>query len=130
MPRWRQRTRRKVLMATLSRRQVLNAGGAVVGAAALGVSLAASAEAVAPGEAFFAMWREVLARTDFRAGCAVLALTVAGDDEAVVEAAGDPTVAERTWVLFTETYDGAWGIDGHANTNEELVASARAQLSG
>jgi hypothetical protein len=33
-------------MATLSRRQVLNAGGAVVGAAALGVSLAASAEAV------------------------------------------------------------------------------------
>ncbi len=37
-------------MATLSRRQVLNAGGGVVGAAALGVSLAASAEAAAPGE--------------------------------------------------------------------------------
>jgi hypothetical protein len=38
-------------MATLSRRQVLTAGGAAVGAAALGVSLAGSAEAAAPGEA-------------------------------------------------------------------------------
>ncbi|MDQ1394636.1 MAG: hypothetical protein QOF30_3613, partial [Acidimicrobiaceae bacterium] len=28
------------------------------------------------------------------------------------------------------TYDGAWGIAGHAHTNEELVALARAQLSG
>ena len=40
----------EVLMATLSRRQVLNAGGAVVGAAALGVSLAASTEAVHPSK--------------------------------------------------------------------------------
>jgi len=38
-------------MATLSRRQLLTAGGAAVGAAALGVSLAGSAEAAAPAEA-------------------------------------------------------------------------------
>jgi len=37
---------------------------------------------------FFTMWRELLAGTDLRAGCAVLALTVAGDDEAVVDHAG------------------------------------------
>jgi hypothetical protein len=36
----------------------------------------------------------------------------------------------RTYlVLLTETYDGAWGIAGHANTNEELVGRARAQLA-
>ncbi|GAB3051736.1 hypothetical protein GCM10027053_09170 [Intrasporangium mesophilum] len=50
--------------------------------------------------------------------------------DVVVEAAGDPTLADRTWVLLTETYDGAWGIAGHANTNDELVALARAQLAG
>jgi phenylpyruvate tautomerase PptA (4-oxalocrotonate tautomerase family) len=50
--------------------------------------------------------------------------------EVIVDAAGDPTLANRTWVLLTETYDGAWGIAGHANTNEELVALARAQLAG
>src|SRR6266699_36185 len=34
------------------------------------------------------------------------------------EAAGDPTLASRTWVLLTEAPDGGWGLDGHANTNE------------
>ena len=48
----------------------------------------------------------------------------------VAEAAGDSTVAERTWVQLTETYDGGWGIAGHANTNDELVALARAELAG
>jgi len=33
-------------------------------------------------------------------------------------------------VILTETYDGGWGIAGHANTNEELVALSRAQLAG
>lgn len=47
----------------------------------------------------------------------------------VAEAAGDPSLTQRTWVLLTETYDGAWGIAGHANTNDELVALARAELS-
>ena len=45
------------------------------------------------------------------------------------DAAGDPTLASRTWVLLTEAPDGGWGLDGHANTNDELVATARAQLA-
>ncbi len=50
--------------------------------------------------------------------------------EVVVEAAGDPTLAERTWVLLTETYDGGWGLAGHATTDAELIALAREELSG
>ncbi len=45
------------------------------------------------------------------------------------DAAGDPTLASRTWVLLTEARDGGWGLAGHANTNEELVAAARAQIA-
>ena len=45
------------------------------------------------------------------------------------DAAGDPALAERTWVLLTEAPDGGWGLAGHANTNEELVAAARAQIT-
>jgi phenylpyruvate tautomerase PptA (4-oxalocrotonate tautomerase family) len=45
------------------------------------------------------------------------------------DAAGDPTLASRTWVLLTEAPDGGWGLNGHANTNEELVAAARAQIA-
>ncbi len=44
-------------------------------------------------------------------------------------AAGDPTLSNRTWVLLTEAPDGGWGLAGHANTNEELVAAARAQIA-
>jgi phenylpyruvate tautomerase PptA (4-oxalocrotonate tautomerase family) len=47
----------------------------------------------------------------------------------VAEAAGDPSLAERTWLLLTEAPDGGWGLAGHANTNEELVAAARAQIA-
>src|SRR5690348_3929622 len=39
----------------------------------------------------------------------------------IAQAASDPTMAERTWVLLTEAPDGGWGLRGHANTNEELV---------
>jgi phenylpyruvate tautomerase PptA (4-oxalocrotonate tautomerase family) len=45
------------------------------------------------------------------------------------DAAGDPGLASRTWVLLTEAPDGGWGLAGHANTNEELVLAARAQLA-
>jgi phenylpyruvate tautomerase PptA (4-oxalocrotonate tautomerase family) len=45
------------------------------------------------------------------------------------DAAGDPELAGRTWVLLTEAPDGGWGLAGHANTNEELVAAARAQIA-
>ena len=47
----------------------------------------------------------------------------------IADAAGDPSLAERTWVLLTEAVDGGWGLSGHANTNEELVAEARAYLA-
>src|SRR5271169_2894204 len=47
----------------------------------------------------------------------------------VAAAAGDPSLAERTWVLLTEAPDGGWGLVGHANTNAELVAEARAQIA-
>jgi phenylpyruvate tautomerase PptA (4-oxalocrotonate tautomerase family) len=45
------------------------------------------------------------------------------------DAAGDPSLASRTWVLLTEAPDGGWGLLGHANTNTELVAAARAQIA-
>jgi hypothetical protein len=32
-------------------------------------------------------------------------------------------------VLLTEAVEGGWGLAGHANTNEELVAAARAQIA-
>ena len=47
----------------------------------------------------------------------------------VADAAGDTSLADRTWVLLTEAPDGGWGLAGHANTNEELIAAARAQLA-
>jgi phenylpyruvate tautomerase PptA (4-oxalocrotonate tautomerase family) len=47
----------------------------------------------------------------------------------IAAAAGDPGLAERTWVLLTEAPDGGWGLAGHANTNAELIAAARAQIA-
>ena len=41
----------------------------------------------------------------------------------VAVAAGDASLAERTWVLLTEAVPGGWGLHGHASTNEELVAA-------
>jgi phenylpyruvate tautomerase PptA (4-oxalocrotonate tautomerase family) len=48
--------------------------------------------------------------------------------EIVGAAAGDPTLAERSWVLLTEAPEGGWGMAGHAHTGEEIAAAARAQL--
>ena len=47
----------------------------------------------------------------------------------VADASGDPATAQRTWVLLTEAPDGGWGLKGHAHTNEELVAAARAEIA-
>jgi phenylpyruvate tautomerase PptA (4-oxalocrotonate tautomerase family) len=47
----------------------------------------------------------------------------------VAAAAGDPSLTDRTWVLLTEAVEGGWGLAGHANTNVELVAAARAQIA-
>ena len=49
--------------------------------------------------------------------------------ELVAAAAGDPSLTERTWVLLTEAPQGGWGLWGHAHTNEELVAAARAEMT-
>jgi phenylpyruvate tautomerase PptA (4-oxalocrotonate tautomerase family) len=47
----------------------------------------------------------------------------------IATAAGDPTLTKRTWVLLTEAIPGGWGLAGHANTNDELVGAARAQVA-
>lgn len=49
--------------------------------------------------------------------------------EIVAAAAGDPSLAQRTWVLLTESPDGGWGVAGHANTGADLAQSARAELA-
>jgi phenylpyruvate tautomerase PptA (4-oxalocrotonate tautomerase family) len=49
--------------------------------------------------------------------------------EIVSGAAGDPGVAERTWVLLTESPEGGLGVAGHANTGADLAQAARAELA-
>lgn len=49
--------------------------------------------------------------------------------ELVVTAAKDPELKKRTWVLLTEATPGGWGLWGHAQTNEELVTAARAEIA-
>ena len=55
----------------------------------------------------------------------------AGQKQLVAEAAeivgrisGDPSQAERTWVLLTEAAEGGWGIAGTAFGKEEFAALA------
>jgi phenylpyruvate tautomerase PptA (4-oxalocrotonate tautomerase family) len=47
----------------------------------------------------------------------------------VAAAAEDPTLTERTWVLITESPEGGWGINGHANTGADIAALARSELA-
>ena len=47
----------------------------------------------------------------------------------VAAAGGDEGLKERTWVLLTEATPGGWGLFGHAHTNDELVAAARAEMA-
>src|SRR3977135_3185601 len=47
----------------------------------------------------------------------------------VANAGGDPKLSERTWVLITESPEGGWGINGHANTGADIVAAARRELA-
>ncbi len=49
--------------------------------------------------------------------------------EIVASAAGDPTLAERTWVVITESPDGGWGIGGRAFTRAEIGDAARRSLT-
>lgn len=49
--------------------------------------------------------------------------------EIVAAAGGGPGLAERTWVLLTESPEGGWGVGGHANTAADLAQAARAELA-
>jgi phenylpyruvate tautomerase PptA (4-oxalocrotonate tautomerase family) len=49
--------------------------------------------------------------------------------EIVAAAAADPGLSERTWVLISESPEGGWGINGHANTGADIAAAARAELT-
>jgi phenylpyruvate tautomerase PptA (4-oxalocrotonate tautomerase family) len=49
--------------------------------------------------------------------------------EIVTAASGDPSQADRTWVLITESPEGGWGIGGHANTSADIVQAARDELA-
>lgn len=55
--------------------------------------------------------------------------TVARFTELIAAAAGDEGLKQRTWVLLTEAIEGGWGLEGHANTNAELIATARARIA-
>jgi hypothetical protein len=46
--------------------------------------------------------------------------------EIVAAEAGDPGLIAPTWVLITESPEGGWSIGGHANTQADSVAEARA----
>jgi phenylpyruvate tautomerase PptA (4-oxalocrotonate tautomerase family) len=48
----------------------------------------------------------------------------------IADAAGDPRLRARTWVLISESPDGGWGIGGHAYTNAEIAETARRDLTG
>jgi phenylpyruvate tautomerase PptA (4-oxalocrotonate tautomerase family) len=47
----------------------------------------------------------------------------------IADAAVRPALKQRTWVLLTEAPDGGWGLWGHAHTNAEPVAAARAEAA-
>ena len=47
----------------------------------------------------------------------------------VAAAADDPTLTDRTWVLLTESPEGGWGINGHANTGSDIAEAARSELA-
>ena len=49
--------------------------------------------------------------------------------EIIARAAGDSDIAQRTWVLLTESPEGGWRVAGHANTQADIAAAARAALS-
>ena len=47
----------------------------------------------------------------------------------IAAAGGDLSLAQRTWVLLTESPEGGWGVGGHANTGADLAQAARAELA-
>lgn len=56
-------------------------------------------------------------------------LGVVGELTEIIPAqARDASLADRTWVLITESPDGGWGIGGHAYTGAEIAEAARREL--
>src|ERR1700722_10891559 len=47
----------------------------------------------------------------------------------VADVAGDPSQAQRTWVLLAEAAEGGWGIAGTAFGREEFAALPKAALN-
>jgi AcrR family transcriptional regulator len=76
-------------------------------------------------ERFFEMWRELLDRTDLRVGCAVLAVAVAGVDEATIEHAGS---VFRSWRSHLASLLADGGMD--AASAETLAATTIAAAEG
>jgi hypothetical protein len=54
---------------------------------------------------------------------------VRGLTDLITTAANDPELKTRTWVLLTEAAPGGRGPWGHAQTNEDLVRAARAEIA-
>jgi hypothetical protein len=50
--------------------------------------------------------------------------------EIIAAQARDATLAERTWVLITESPDGGWSINGHADSGADIADAARRELAG
>jgi phenylpyruvate tautomerase PptA (4-oxalocrotonate tautomerase family) len=46
--------------------------------------------------------------------------------EIIAKYAGDPSQAQRTWILLTEAAEGGWGIAGKAHGKSEFLALAAA----
>lgn len=76
-------------------------------------------------ERFFEMWRELLQRSRLRAGCAVLAVSVAGQDDDSVEHAGS---IFRTWRAHLAVLLGDGGVD--QDRAEALAATVIAAAEG
>jgi len=55
--------------------------------------------------------------------------TVATFTEIIAAAGNDESLKQRTWVLLTEAVEGGWGLEGHANTNADLIATDRARIA-
>ncbi len=55
--------------------------------------------------------------------------TVAGDSNYVRVQVLTPAGVLDTWVLITESPDGGWGINGHANTGADIAEAARRELA-
>ena len=49
--------------------------------------------------------------------------------DVVSKASGGMVAIDHIWILLVEAAGGGWGLNGHANTNDELVTAARAQIA-